>query len=390
MNEQFISYIWFNHLYYERQTTTLNESLEILSTGLPNSDAGPDVFNAKVKINGITWAGNVEFHTKASDWHRHHHDNDPAYHNIILHVVIEADEQIFRPDGEPIPTVVLSYPDFIRENYSEITSHPFGCKRSIQRLDHIVKVSYMESLMIERLEAKTENIEQILRRTTNNWDETLYVLLARSLGSSVNSEAMQQLAISTPLKCLMQHADNPLTIEAALLGQAGLIDKLPDGENKDMYHREHQFFANKFSLTPEYINFRFARMRPGSFPTNRIKELASMIKDIPKISELIGNKGIDVVRLGKISTLQLINCYLPLLYCFATTHKMENAAEQVIDMMHELPAEKNFITRQFQDMGIIARDAANSQALIQLYRTKCERNDCIHCRFAQQIICSNL
>lgn len=390
MNEQFISYLWFNRLFYEHQTTTMSETVEVVSPGIPNSDAGPDVFNAKIRVNGTLWAGNIEFHTIASDWHRHGHDNDPAYQNIILHVVLEADVQIFNTDGKPIPTIVLSYPSFIRDNYQKVISRPFGCSSHIPHIDHIVKVSYLETLMIERLESKTDNIRTILERTTNNWDETLYVLLARSLGSSVNSDAMQQLALATPLKCLLQHADNQLTLEAALLGQAGLIDRLPDTCNKNLYHKEYAFFRNKFSLSAEYINFRFARMRPSSFPTARIIELASFIPKIPKISNLISKEGINRNRISNISNLQLINCYLPLLYHYARIYRLDNAAEQVIDLMHELPPEHNFITRHFQSMGIIARDAANSQALIQLYRTKCERNDCINCRFAQQILTSNL
>lgn len=390
MNEQFISYLWFNHLFYDHQATMHGEPVEVISTGLQNTDAGPDVFNAKVKVGGTLWAGNVEFHVRASDWHRHHHDNDPAYQNIILHVVLEADEQIFSVDGKAFPTVVLSYPDFIRSNYQEIASHPFGCSSHIQHIDHITKVSYLEALMVDRLESKTGNISTILEHTTNNWDETLYVLLARSLGSSVNSDAMQQLALATPLKCLLQHADNPLTLEAALLGQAGLIDRLPENCNRELYHQEYNFFRNKFSLTSEYINFRFARMRPTSFPTVRIIELAGLIPEIPKISDLISKDGLCKSRLAKISHLQQINCYLPLLYHYARIHRLDSTAEQVIDTMHELPPERNFITRRFQEMGIIARDAANSQALIQLYRSKCERNDCISCRFAQQIICSNL
>lgn len=390
MNEQLISYLWFNHLFYDRQATTNGEPVEVISTGLPNSNAGPDVFNAKVRVNGTLWAGNVEFHTKASDWHRHRHDNDPAYQNIILHVVLDPDVQIFSMDGKPIPTIVLSYPDFIRDNYQEIVSRPFGCSSHIQRIDYIVKASYLEALMVERLESKTDNIKIILERTTNNWDEALYVLLARSLGSSVNSEAMQQLALSTPLKFLLQHADSPTTIEAALLGQAGLIDRLPETANKELYHREYDFFRNKFSLTQEYINFRFARMRPTSFPTLRIIELARIIPDMPRIASLITNDGINRNDIFELPYLQLINCYLPILCHYAKVHRLDNVADQVIDIMHELPPERNFITRHFQSIGIIARDAANSQALIQLYRTKCERNDCINCRFAQQILSSNL
>ena len=65
----------------------------MIDPGLHNRHAGPDFFNAKVKINGTLWVGNVEIHVRASDWFRHHHDTDPAYKGAdsmkLLEVVME-------------------------------------------------------------------------------------------------------------------------------------------------------------------------------------------------------------------------------------------------------------------------------------------------------------
>ena len=55
------------------------------------------------------WAGNVEIHTKSSHFDIHGHQNDPAFNNVILHVVAENDKKVFNSRGEEILTVELSF-----------------------------------------------------------------------------------------------------------------------------------------------------------------------------------------------------------------------------------------------------------------------------------------
>ena len=77
--EQLLHYVWKHKIFplHELQTTT-GLPVEVIDTGLPNSDSGPDFFNAKLKIGGTLWVGNVEIHTASSDWFRHGHDRDIA------------------------------------------------------------------------------------------------------------------------------------------------------------------------------------------------------------------------------------------------------------------------------------------------------------------------
>lgn len=386
MKETFISYIWFNKLFFEHQQTLMGENVEIMSPGIPNNDAGPDVFNAKVRIDGRLWAGNVEFHVRASDWHLHKHDEDKNYQHIILHVVLEADEQIVTMDNKPIPTIELKYPEFILKNYTELTKVPFGCDSSISRIDKLHLVAWLERLAIERLETKVENIEEVVNRSTTDWDQVLYVLLARAIGTNVNGEAMQQLAMAVPLRYLRHLSDNQLQIEAILLGTAGLIERLPNTYNKDVYWREYRFLKNKFGLCEPLGLFRFSRMRPANFPTTKIIKLASMVRDLPAVETLIKDEGLNVEVLIEKPVLQLINCYLPCIFLYARMHNYDELKEKVIDMMHTLPPERNFITRHFQARGISAHNAAESQALIQLFRKYCEMHNCLQCRFAHELI----
>lgn len=386
MKETFISYLWFNRLFFEHQQTLMGEKVEVVSPGIANNDAGPDVFNAKIKIDGQLWAGNVEFHVKASDWHLHNHDKDKNYQHIILHVVLEADEQIITIDEKPIPTIELKYPEFILKNYTELTKVPFGCDSSISRIDKLRLVAWLERLAIERLESKIENIENVVNISTTDWDQVLYALMARAIGTNVNGEVMQQLAMAVPIRHLRHLSNNQLQVEAMLLGTAGLIERLPETYNKELYKREYSFLKKKFGLCEPFENFKFSRMRPTNFPTVKIMQLASIIKEMPAIETLIENERLNIEELKKKPELQLINCYLPCIFLYAEMHNYEELKEQVIDMMHTLPPERNFITRHFQARGISAHNAAESQALIQLYRKYCEMHNCLQCRFAHELI----
>src|SRR4051812_21640914 len=108
MHEAFLYYLWKNRLFESADLKTVNsESIEILNTGLRNDDSGPDFFNAKIRIDGFLWAGNVEVHVKSSDWFKHGHTKDKAFDTVILHVVYDSDAEIKRADGSLIPTIEL-------------------------------------------------------------------------------------------------------------------------------------------------------------------------------------------------------------------------------------------------------------------------------------------
>ena len=88
MNERFLHHVWSQRVFqFEPLLTKSGEPLQILQTGLYNHDAGPDFFNARLRIGGAEWAGNVEIHLRSSDWNRHGHQSDPLYGNCILHAV---------------------------------------------------------------------------------------------------------------------------------------------------------------------------------------------------------------------------------------------------------------------------------------------------------------
>ena len=150
--EHLLHYVWKYRLYEPASlVTTEGRTVAVIDPGIPNSDAGPDFFNAKARIGETTWAGSVEIHDKASDWSLHHHDTDRAYDGVILHVVGINDADIRRTNGEPIPTLVLPVPDAVRAHIDWLSArdNPIPCLSRIREIDPVHIASWMDALLAE-------------------------------------------------------------------------------------------------------------------------------------------------------------------------------------------------------------------------------------------------
>src|SRR6218665_919774 len=91
-SENLLQFIWQYKLLKPLPLRTVSgNKITLLKTGTRNNDAGPDFFNAQIRVNEIVLAGNIEIHLKTSDWLKHKHQHDKNYDNLILHVVYEHD-----------------------------------------------------------------------------------------------------------------------------------------------------------------------------------------------------------------------------------------------------------------------------------------------------------
>ena len=166
--EQLLHYVWKHKLWPLHALTTTDDRLvEVIDPGLYNRrNAGPDFFNAKVRIGSTLWVGNVEIHTNASDWYAHGHDRDSAYDNVVLHVVGNADVNVKNSRGDYLPQMVLEVPSAVKEHYEELlhTDQYPPCYSIIPNLSRLLVHSWMAALQTERLEQKTEAIRQRAER----------------------------------------------------------------------------------------------------------------------------------------------------------------------------------------------------------------------------------
>ena len=198
MKEEFLHFIWQQKLFLKENFKTIDgETIEVISTGNHNTDAGPDFFNAKVKIGNTVWAGNVEIHKKSSDWFRHKHHEDKAYNNVILQLVLDNDIETKRTNGMTVTTAILNFDKKILDNYEKLLSNKkwVKCEDEIKNIDAFFVHFWLNKLLIERLERKSNEIEQKLVQNNNNWEETFYHQLARNLGFKTNAEPFEMLAI---------------------------------------------------------------------------------------------------------------------------------------------------------------------------------------------------
>ena len=242
----------------------------------------PIFFNAQLRIDDTLWAGNVEVHIKSSDWFKHKHQNDKAYKNVILHVVWEHDKEISLPGGFIIPALELKNfvtPD-IYKKYEELknSSKNIPCENEIHKVTQLTLYSWLDRLVAERLERKTNLISSNLEKNINDWEETFYRLVLRTLGNPLNSESFERLASILPFKIINKHKADILQLEALLLGQAGFLEGTSQDEYITKLQKEYQYLKHKLNLTPmSKSEWKFMRIRPPQFPTLRLAQLAAVI-----------------------------------------------------------------------------------------------------------------
>lgn len=427
--EQLLHYVWKHKLFpLTELSTTQGRRVEVIDPGLHNSNAGPDFFNAKVKINGMLWVGNIEIHDKASDWVLHGHDKDERYDNVILHVCGCVDAEVMNSKGEYLTQMVLSVPDSVINNYKELLSvdqYP-PCYQIIPSLARLTVHAWMSALQTERLSQKTEAIEERVKRCNGDWENAYFVTLARNFGFGINGDAFEEWALHIPLHAVDHHRDDLFQIEAIFMGQAGLLelDTIPERYQKDALNdgyfakqrKEYQYLAHKFGLKPmDYKLWRFLRLRPQNFPHIRISQLAYLyhqrraslsqlletysVKDAKEVLatavtpywETHYTFGSTSVRNDKnLSPFSLnllcINTVVPILFAYGRHRGEEKYCDRAFDFLEQLKPENNHIIRLWQQCGLVVENAGDSQALIQLKKEYCDKKECLRCRFGYEYL----
>ena len=396
--------------------TTTGEPVEVINAGLPNTNAGPDFFNAKLKIGGTLWVGNIEVQTLASDWMRHGHDKDAAYDNVILHVAETVDCEVFRANGVPVPQLQLPCPDPVRQRYDELSHAEIypPCYSILSSLPKLTVHSWLSALQVERFEQKARVIATRLERCNNHWEDVFFITLARNFGFGLNGDAFEAWASRLPFRAIDKHRDDLFQVEAFFFGQAGLLDEeLPDADGYYLkLQKEFRYLQHKFELSVPMTatQWRFLRLRPGNFPHVRLAQLANLYyKERSLFSRIMEADTLEAVRklltvttspyweehfnFRKVSSsrekqvgknaqnLIIINTVIPFLYAYGLHKADELLCERATGFLESLKAEDNHIIRHWSGAGLPVSTAADSQALLQLQKEYCDKKDCLRCRF---------
>jgi Protein of unknown function (DUF2851) len=423
MKEDFLHYVWkYKKFEFTNLKTTSGNTIVINNSGQHNRLSGPDFFNAQITIDDQKWAGNVEIHIKASDWYVHHHEKDLAYENVILHVVWEHNTEIYRKDNSLIP--VLELKNYVNkttlDNYNNLMlpKNWIFCENQIKNTDSFVLKNWQERLFFERLERKSKPIFELLQQTKNDWEAVLFSLLAKNFGLNINGEAFFQTAQSIPFSIIRKESFEVQNLEALLFGHANLlVSAREDNYFKDLKIR-YYYLIQKYKLEAKStIQIQFFKLRPDNFPTIRLSQLANLYhKEQQLFSKIIEANSIEkIATIFKISTsnywqnhyqfdkespvknkklsksfvnLLLINTIIPLQFAYAKSQD-KDITENLIDLLHEIAPEENEIIKKFNACGIKAKNAFETQSLLQLKNEYCNKKECLSCAIGLELIKSN-
>ena len=422
MTEDFLHFVWKFKMLIPPIFLKSGEEVHILSSGIHNHDAGPDFFNAQIRFGNTRWAGNVEIHINASDWYKHNHQDDPAYDNIILHVVYHADQKVYRRNKESIPTLELY--EHIDENllnkYLMMIGSPehIPCKNIIKEVNPLVIRNMFERSLIERLEQKSIFILNKLVQNKYNWEQSFYEHLAGSFGLKVNAEAFELLAKSLPVKYLAKHRSELLQLEAMLFGQAGFLSNKYKDSYPNELKAEYLHLQRKFSFKPISLHhWKFLRLRPSNFPGIRISQFADLIHqsfslfsrmlevdDVHQLHQMLKVKASEywnihyrfdsksifrpkTKSLGEGSrTLIMINTMIPFLFVYGTQKSDRSFCNRALQFLEDIRAENNKIIRIWKTSGIPVDTAFESQALLQLFNHYCRNKKCLDCKIGINLL----
>lgn len=422
--EELMQYVWLHRLWGVGDLQTHDGvPVAVVDVGQLNRDAGPDFFNAKVRIGDEMWCGNVEIHVRASDWHRHGHDGDRAYDSVILHVVEHDDCAIHTTDGRLIPQVVLKCARDFSARYAAFVNNPantLACAAEIGTLSPVMVRDWLDSMAFERIYEKVDAINRRLEQSTGDWEQTAFITFARALGAGINGDAFERVAASLPLRLLHKHCDSLLPLEAMLFGQAGLLDCPAHDGYVEQLQREYSFLSRKFGLMPpQGIVWRMSKMRPASFPHRRLATLAHMVyggfrlmqrileaeneEQARKLFELdltgywvdhcnflapgpmrpraLGHSSVDML---------VINVVAPLLTAYGDYVGDESLGDRAVDILEHLPGESNRYTTDFVKVGVACPNAFVSQAMVQVHKQYCDVRKCLHCRLGHRLLAAKV
>jgi hypothetical protein len=231
------------HLPPDALATRRGEPLRVVYRGRLSSGPGPDFRDAVIEgPEGDLWHGDVEVHVRASAFRLHGHSRDPAYDDVVLHLVWEDDEggDTLLLCGRQVTVVALA-PWFQRrrQELTRLLNSPDAwrepCFSALLRLGPEAVGRVLDRLGDLRFRQKTEGFRRALPATSSLpaaaaaiADQVLYAAVLEALGYGGHREAFARLAHELPYDRLRAAAAGRPGAEAAarletmLLAAAGL------------------------------------------------------------------------------------------------------------------------------------------------------------------------
>ena len=399
--------------------TTCGKPLEVIHPGHRNIHAGADFTGALIRIGGLVWGGSVEVHLRSGDWKRHGHHLDPAYNNVILHVILHYEGEIINASGQQVPScrLKITEPVVKRAEQLFVPKCEPACGPFLGQAERPFLFTWIRQLGRKRSEQKSHPDSEILSNRALSREECFFRILGRGFGLPVNAAPFEWLVSMIPYSLMAEARHSLPDLEAILFGQAGFLGS-PAGSGSyyaslTERYRSYRKYLQSGPLDPRL--WKYLRLRPAAFPTVRIAQFASLLHHrIPLIASILEAGSLpemeqrfrvkasefwDTHYLFQRSASQVckfigpqtfhilvINAVVPFLRALGHAEKRKKYTGRAHDLLLEVEAESNHVIKKWITFGVRPGNALESQGLIQLYWEFCSEQRCLFCKLGISIL----
>lgn len=383
LNEHYLHYLWRKkRIPFHQLRLSNGASFQLISSGTYNAfESGPDFSCAQLKMDGILWAGNVEIHIRSSDWFLHGHHQDPAYNNVILHVVLIHDKEV-SIQGRVLPTLELKacidLDHLEKQRLNRASTIP--CANSLRNASNIPFFNLVASALTQRLQRK--GLSQQASLDTMQW---FYALIARSFGAKVNGLPFEVLANHVPWSSLKRMEKNDRFYK--LLAASSIFPA----------------FTNSLEVNQaspiEYSLWKRKGQHAYSQPQKRVVQFAAFISHLQDGFSFVSFKADEIMSYFALlchGAFKEFGIALDPKHSFILRNLFINAIAPVLvrfgrfttalSLIQSLSPENNYITRQFKALGVSPCNAAESQMLIEVHNQYCAEKKCLNCAVGLHIL----
>jgi hypothetical protein len=289
------------------------------------------------------------------------------------------------------------------------------CAKELLALDNSHRREVMAQLCFDRIGQKQEFLIDKFH-DTDDWNETAYLMLLRSLDIKANRSSYERLARILPYRYFAKVGFERHSVEALLLGSAGLLPRLMavfEGDKRVAELQEiYNYDAHKFGLEQMSVeDWQLVGHIGDNHPIIRLLQLASVLSQhehlmndilacrtksdveklfcnssVPKWAYRFLAEGNQNGAITRTKAQMLgINVVAQLQIFYSEYTMRSDLDSRGIELLEQLPAESNLFINRWLKLGVKPDNALESQALLQLTKEYCSHLRCDKCPFRRYV-----
>jgi hypothetical protein len=261
------------------------------------------------------------------------------------------------------------------------------------------------------MERKYNKIAEIFESTNNDWEQTYYTMLMRSMDIGNNRAGYEAIAKALPYRIIRheKNSSSPVAIEALLLGTSGLLFLFKEHPYIAKLKNEYGYLAHKYNLAPIARQMWDLKLYiPSSHPVVRLSQVAKIlhrtdflvsafnrctsVHEIENIFKVTASsEWYDILHLERYENRSFLTLHsgkahllginlIAQLQAFYGNHIGDlDMCQNAIQLLETIPPENNTYSRRWSNRGLRLRSALESQAIIQLSTIFCAHKNCAKC-----------